>query len=189
MSRTSVRILAAATIAVLLLANAPAQATAISKNFNATASVAANCQMSAVGDLSFGAYDPVVANATSGLTGNTSFTLKCTRGASPVISLSVSNLNFGQNVAGKRAMNNGTTSPAAGNYLSYDLFVPNGVGDATATAASVAYWGDNTSGTSTFAPTVPTVATQTITIFGSVPGGQDVVAGNYTDLVTATVNY
>src|SRR5439155_1411089 len=83
-------------------ANAPAQATAISKNFNATASVAANCQMSAVGDLSFGAYDPVVANATSGLTGNTSFTLKCTRGASPVISLSVSNLNFGQNVAGKR---------------------------------------------------------------------------------------
>jgi len=184
MSRTSVRILAAATIAVLLLANAPAQATAISKNFNATASVAANCQMSAVG-----AYDPVVANATSGLTGNTSFTLKCTRGASPVISLSVSNLNFGQNVAGKRAMNNGTTSPAAGNYLSYDLFVPNGVGDATATAASVAYWGDNTSGTSTFAPTVPTVATQTITIFGSVPGGQDVVAGNYSDLVTATVNY
>ena len=99
MPRTSVRILAAAIVAVLLLANAPAQATAISKNFNATASVAANCQMSAVGDLSFGAYDPVVANATSGLTGNTSFTLKCTRGASPVISLSVSNLNFGQNVA------------------------------------------------------------------------------------------
>ena len=74
MPRTSVRILAAAIVAVLLLANAPAQATAISKNFNATASVAANCQMSAVGDLSFGAYDPVVANATSGLSGNTSFT-------------------------------------------------------------------------------------------------------------------
>src|SRR5437763_631029 len=188
MPRKSVRILAAATIALLLLANAPAQA-AISKNFNATASVAANCQMSAVGDLSFGAYDPVVANATSGLSGNTSFTLKCTRGASPVISLSVSNANFGQNVAGKRAMNNGTTSPAAGNYLSYDLFVPNGVGDATATAASVAYWGGNTNGTSIFAPTVPTVATQTVTIFGSVPGGQDEVAGNYSDLVTATVNY
>src|SRR5438067_9136363 len=160
MSRTSVRILAAATIAVLLLANAPAQATAISKNFNATASVAANCQMSAVGDLSFGAYDPVVANATSGLSGNTSFTLKCTRGASPVISLSVSNANFGQNVAGKRALNNGTTSPAAGNYLSYDLFVPNGVADATATAASFPYSGDHTNRTSILAPTIPTASTQ-----------------------------
>src|SRR2546427_6002930 len=189
MPRKSVRILAAATIAVLLLANAPAQATAISKNFNATASVAANCQMSAVGDLSFGAYDPVVANAASGLSGNTSFTLKCTRGASPLISLSVSNANFGQNVAGKRAMNNGTTSPAAGNYLSYDLFVPNGVGDASTAAPSVAFWGDNTSGTSTFSPSVPTISAQTITIFGSVPPGQDVAVGRYTDSVTATVNF
>ena len=188
MPRHSVQMLAAAVAAVLLLADAPAHATAISKNFNATASVAAKCVMSNVGDLNFGAYDPVVANATTGLAGNTSFTLTCTRGSSPIISLSVANANFGQNIAGKRAMNN-TTSPAAGNFLSYDLFVPNGVGDATATAASVAYWGDNTSGTSTFAPTVPTVATQTITIFGSVPGGQDVVAGNYSDLVTATVNY
>jgi spore coat protein U-like protein len=189
MPRTSVRILAVVTVAVLLHASAPARAATVSNNFNAKASVAANCQMSAVGDLSFGAYDPVVANATSGLSGNTSFTLKCTRGASPVISLSVSNANFAKNLAGKRAMNNGTTSPATGNYLSYDLFVPNGVGDATVTSASVAYWGDNTNGTSTFAPSVPTVATQTITIFGSVPGGQDAVAGNYTDSVTATVNY
>src|SRR5437868_12744941 len=187
--RHSVQMLAAAVAAVLLLADAPAHATAISKNFNATASVAAKCVMSNVGDLNFGAYDPVVANATAGLAGYTSFTLTCTRGSAPIISLSVANPNFGQNIAGKRAMNNGTTSPAAGNYLSYDLFVPNGVGDATATAASVAYWGDNTNGTSIFAPTVPTVATQTITIFGSVPGGQDVVAGNYSDLVTATVNY
>ena len=103
MSRHSVQMLAAAIAAVLLLADAPAHATAISKNFNATASVAAKCVMSNVGDLNFGAYDPVVANATTGLAGNTSFTLTCTRGSSPIISLSVANANFGQNIAGKRA--------------------------------------------------------------------------------------
>ena len=103
MPRHSVQMLAAAVAAVLLLADAPAHATAISKNFNATASVAAKCVMSNVGDLNFGAYDPVVANATTGLAGNTSFTLTCTRGSAPIISLSVANANFGQNIAGKRA--------------------------------------------------------------------------------------
>jgi spore coat protein U-like protein len=188
MSRKSVRILGAAILAVLLLADTPAQAAGSdNKTFTVRASVALNCQMSSVGDLNFGAYDPVVANASTGLTGNTSFTLKCTRGATPVVSLSIGNGNFGQNIAGKRAMNNGTAG--AGNYLSYDLFVPNGVGDAATAAATAAYWGDGTSGTSTFAPSVPTVATQTITIFGSVPATQDVAAGNYSDSVTATVNW
>src|SRR6266566_2643680 len=104
MPRHSVQMLAAAVAAVLLLADAPAHATAISKNFNATASVAAKCVMSNVGDLNFGAYDPVVAN---------------------------------------------------------------GVGDSSTAAPSVAFWGDNTSGTSTFSPSVPTISAQTITIFGS----------------------
>ena len=187
MSRKSVRILGAAILAVLLLADAPARA-AVSKTFNATASVTANCLMSNIGDLNFGAYDPVVANASAGLSGNTTFTLTCTRGALPVISLNAG-ANFGQNIAAKRAMNNGTTSPAAGNYLSYDLLVPSSVGGPASATASVAHWGDGTSGTSTFSPSVPTVAAQTITIFGSVPPTQDVAAGTYTDSVTATVNY
>ena len=187
MSRNSIPKFAAAAAAVLLLADAPAHAGTVSKTFNATASVAAKCVMSNIADLAFGAYDPVVTNASVALPGNTSFTLTCTRNASPVISLSVAGANFGQNIAGKRSMNNGTV--AAGNYLSYDLFVPSGVGDSSTATPTIAYWGDGSSGTSTFAPSVPTVAAQTVTIFGTVIGGQDVPVGTYTDSVTATVNF
>jgi spore coat protein U-like protein len=188
MSRNYFKVFAAAAFATLLLADAPARAAgSVNQTFNATASVAAKCVMSSIGDLAFGAYDPVVTNASTGLAGNTGFTLTCTRNASPVISLSVSNANFGQNLAGKRAMNNG--SAGAGNFLSYDLFVPSGVGDSSTATPSVVYWGDNTSGTSTFSPSVPSIAAQTITIFGSVLPGQDVATGAYSDSVTATVNF
>jgi len=156
MSRNYLKIFTAAAFALLLLADAPARAGSANQTFNATASVAAKCLMSSIGDLSFGAYDPVVTNASTGLSGNTSFTLTCTRSASPVISLSLANGNFGQNVAGKRSMNNGTAG--AGNFLSYDLFVPS-------------------------------IAAQTVTIFGSVLPGQDVATGTYSDSVTATVNF
>jgi spore coat protein U-like protein len=187
MYRKSIHMIAASAAAMLLLADAPAMAASVSKTFNATASVAAKCVMSNVADLSFGAYDPVVTNASTALPGSTSFTLTCTRNASPVVSLSVANANFGQNLAGKRAMNNGTS--AAGNYLSYDLFVPSGVGDSSTASPTIAYWGDGSSGTSTFAPSVPNVSAQTVTIFGAVIGGQDVEIGTYTDSVTATVNF
>jgi spore coat protein U-like protein len=187
MVRNPIRLFAAVAAALLLFADVPAQAGQVTKTFNATASVNAKCVMSAVADLAFGAYDPVAANASVALPGSTSFTLTCTRNAGPVIELSYANGNFGQNVAGKRSMNNGTA--AAGNYLSYDLFVPSGVGDSSTASPTVAYWGDGASGTSTFAPSVPSVAAQTITIFGTIPGGQDVSTGTYTDSVTATVNF
>lgn len=187
MPRNAVKVLATGAFALLLFADAPAHATQIQQTFNARASVAAKCVMSTISDLDFGAYDPVVTNASAGLAGNTSFTLTCTRNAAVTISLSVANANFGQNLAGKRSMNNG--SAGAGNYLSYDLFVPNGVGDSSTATPTASLWGDSTNGTTTFAPSVPTVAAQTITIFGTVPGGQDVAPGTYGDSVTATVNF
>jgi len=187
MSRKTTPMLAATAFAILLLADAPAFAGTATKTFNATASVAAKCVMSNVANLDFGSYDPVVTNASADLPGNTSFTLTCTKNASPAISLSVGNANFGGNLAAKRAMNNGTAS--AGNYLSYDLYVPTGVGAPASVSATASLWGDGTGGTSTFAPSVPTVAAQTITIFGAVTAGQDVPVGAYTDSVTATVNF
>jgi spore coat protein U-like protein len=187
MSRKTTPMLAATAFAVLLLADAPAFAGTASKTFNATASVAAKCVMSNIANLDFGSYDPVATNASTDLPGNTSFTLTCTKGASPVLSLQVAGANFAGNLAGKRSMNNGTAS--AGNYLSYDLYVPSGVGAAGSVSATASLWGDGTSGTVTYSPSVPSVAAQTITIFGAVTAGQDVPVGSYTDSVTATVNF
>ena len=187
MSRKSSPMFALTTLAVLLIADAPAWAGQATKTFNATASVAAKCVMSNIANLDFGSYDPVVTNASADLPGNTSFTLTCTKSASPSISLSLGNSNFGGNLAAKRSMNNGTAS--AGNYLSYDLYLPSGVGAPASVSASATLWGDGSSGTAGFAPSVPSVAAQTITIFGAVKAGQDVPVGTYTDSVTATVNF
>src|SRR5438132_13834108 len=45
-----------------------------------TATVAQTCSVSATSTLAFGAYDPVVANASSALAGTGSVSIKCTKG-------------------------------------------------------------------------------------------------------------
>src|SRR3989449_10848895 len=49
-----------------------------------TATVAQTCSVSATSTLAFGAYDPVVANAASALTGTGSVSIKCTKGSSGI---------------------------------------------------------------------------------------------------------
>ena len=149
--------------------------------FQALAHIDPNCTISVAGDLDFGAYDPLVANASANKTGSTSLTLTCTRGSSSTINLS-SSTNFGTGLAGKRAMTNGTSA------LSYDLFWPTAVG-ASATA-STNPWGDGTTGGNGFAvPAAASIAARTVMVFGSIPAGQDASTGVYADSVVATVNF
>src|SRR5438132_13064719 len=49
-----------------------------------TATVAQTCSVSATSTLAFGAYDPVVANASSALAGTGSVSIKCTKGSSAI---------------------------------------------------------------------------------------------------------
>lgn len=51
-------------------------------------------------------------------------------------------------------------------------------------------WGDGSSGTSvyfTFNP--PNNTTTTLTVYGSIPPGQDVSAGTFSDTITAVINF
>jgi spore coat protein U-like protein len=72
--------------------------------------------------------------------------------------------------------------------LSYDLHQPSAMGAGGTDSGT--NWGDGTNGGNTFSvPSVPSIAAQTVKIFGVVPGGQDVATGNYADSITATVNF
>src|SRR5437867_12088378 len=54
------------------------------RSLNITATVAQTCSVSATSTLAFGAYDPVVANASSALAGTGSVSIKCTKGSSGI---------------------------------------------------------------------------------------------------------
>jgi spore coat protein U-like protein len=183
MSRKLLAVLALAVFG--LVANRQALAGSASVPFQAKAQVNPNCSITVAGDLDFGSYDPVGANAAAAKTGSTSLGVACTRGANSAISLNAGP-NFGTGLAGLRAMTTG--AGGAGNTLSYALFQPTAIGGSA--SASTTPWGDGTVGGNAFTVPVSTgVAARTVLVFGSIPGGQDVSTGAYVDNVTATVNF
>lgn len=151
-----------------LLAAGPALAATATSNFNVTASVANNCTISA-GALAFGAYDPVVAHATTDLDSTGTVTVACTKGTAATIGL-----GLGSNASGTtRRMTNGT------DYLTYEIYQD---------ASRSTLWSD--SGAGLLSPAAaPSRAARNFTSYGRVPQAQDVSAGAYTDTVVATVNF
>ncbi len=173
-------------LAAIAFASHSAYAGTANIPFQTLAHINANCTIAVSGNLDFGAYDPVGANAAAALTGSTQLTLTCTRGATSTIDLS-SSANFGAGVAGKRAMTTG--AGGAGNVLSYDLFQPSAIGGAA--TATTTLWGDgsNAAGGTYSVVAAPSIAPRTVIVFGSIPAGQDASTGSYADNVTATVNF
>src|SRR5947208_10024354 len=70
-----------------------------------TATVAQTCSVSATSTLAFGAYDPVVANASTALTGTGSVSIKCTKGSSGI----TVDLDAGAHVSGTQRRLQGAT--------------------------------------------------------------------------------
>lgn len=166
--------LAALAAAAALLAPATSYAGTATGTLSVTASVAQNCLINSP-TLAFGAYDPIVTNATTALSATATATFTCTEGASSVYVTA----NTGNN--GTHAT--GTTRAMAGSgstYLSYDLYTDSG---------HTVVWNTTNSGGHTYAPTFAASQTATATVYGQIPAGQNVQVSSYTDSVTMTINF
>ena len=138
-------------------------------NLSVSATVTNNCTVTTAA-LAFGSYDPVVANASSGLDGTGRLTVACTKGVAPAIALAA-----GSNASGATRR----LSDGAGHFLEYDLFQD---------SSRSTVWSASGAGIYT-AAAATSKASRDFTVYGRVAGNQDVPAGAYGDTVVATVNF
>ena len=128
----------------------------------------ASCTISAV-DVSFGTYNVFSASPLDS-TGSVTYTCTDIR---PSVRITINLSRGGAPTFNPRRM------LKSGEALNYNLYMD---------AARTTIWGDATSGTSQYGP-VKANPTDTLTIYGRIPAGQDVTAGSYTDTVVATINF
>jgi spore coat protein U-like protein len=142
-----------------------------------------NCTI-ATSTLDFGNYDPISANAEAALTGTGAVTVQCTLNTAATVTLS-GGMNHG-GIATDRYMIGGDRRPAGDSpsnepgepvNLAYGLY-----SDASMTQA----WGDELGNGVAH---VGTGVETELTVYGRVPGGQNVAANQYYDTVIATVTF
>jgi spore coat protein U-like protein len=151
-----------------------AVAATATSNFTVTTTVVASCTIS-TGGITFGNYDPVVANATTPADSNGTVTVSCTNGAAAAIGLNQGSFPTMAStaVAPQRQMGAGS------NRVAYGLYTD---------AARTTVWGDvGTLSAVTYNSTG--LAPTTLSIYGRIAAGLDVAVGAYTDTVTATVQF
>jgi spore coat protein U-like protein len=160
----------AALLCAAALVPAGVSAQSASTNLAVSANVTANCTITTTA-VAFGAYDPVVTNATVARDAAGSVIIACTKGAVPTVGLGLGANSTGPGV--RRMLG------ASGDFLGYDLYQP---------AGYTTVWG--TAGVNLFAPGASTGrAARTFAVNGRIPAGQDVGTGAYNDTVVATVNF
>ena len=175
---------ATALAAALVLCVAP-RATGTTAVLGISASVAANCLVSATA-LSFGLYESLQANATSPLNATGSVSIACTKGTAPRISM-----DLGQNPnAGKRymALVAGIPASSAGT-LYYEIYQPPSPTPGTGCSfPGTTLWGSSTGEIFTPSP-ASSRAARIYSVCGTIPPGQFATMGTYADTVVATVNF
>ena len=134
-----------------------------------SASVGNNCTITTT-PVAFGAYDPVVANASANLDGSGTVTVACTKGATSTIGLDLG----GNASSGVRRLSNGS-----GAFLTYEFYQ-----DSNRSTV----WG-NSGGAVVSLAAAPSKDGRALTVYGRIPSNQDVPSGSYSDTVTATVNF
>lgn len=142
-------------------------ATSVAALFFQPLSAAASCRFISISNISFASYNVFFVLPNSGGIG--SLTIKCddTKHAIYEVALSAGQSNH----YAVRFMKNGA------NKLNYNLYT---------NASRTVVWGNGTGGSSVMRPDINTA---TMTIYGSIPGGQDAASGLYTDNITASVDF
>lgn len=164
----------ASAILIAAASATPAMAASTQSNLSVSSTVPANCTISTA-PISYGNYDPISANASTGadVTGSGTITYTCTSGTAATITLGQgSNSGTGSSDASPvRRLKDGS------NYLSYQLYQ---------NTERTTVWG-NTGGTGL--GTNGTGNEQTATVYGKINKGQNAAVGTYSDTVTATITY
>ena len=168
-----------ATVLGLTALTIPAYATNTAANLTVSADINASCTMN-VTDLNFGAYDPIVANATEGLTGSATVSSTCTSGATGVVTMSggLHSTFCMSSKCYRRMANAGETS-----FLRYNIY--------TNASYSWGYvWTDNPVDTKTVGQVTGSGISQDLTVYGEVHKNQtNASAGSYTDTINVTLRF
>lgn len=169
-SKRSVRSFGVAALAlgVCGLANAGTA----SDTMGVSATVAGSCTINA-GDMAFGTYDPIVTHASAALDATSTISVVCATGSSATLRLSqgLNAVEGSTDAAPLRQLVSGA------NVLSYQLFTDEALSDV---------WGNTLA---TGVSHTGTGAAASFTVYGSIPGGQNVPLGAYVDTVTAYIDF
>ena len=154
----------------------PAYANSTStSSMNVSSNIGMNCTISTT-DIAFGAYDPIVTNASLDLDAQGSVTTTCTVGsAGKVIIGQGSGPDSGStNAAPLRRM----SGPSDGDYLKYQVY---------SNLGRSAVW---TNEVASGVPYTANGSAEVMPVYGRVEAGQNTVAkGSYSDTLLVTVNY
>jgi spore coat protein U-like protein len=163
-------LMVAAMGALLISRDSSVIAGSATANLPVSVQVASNCTISATA-VAFPSYDPVATHATSPDDSTAgAVSIACTKGTTASIGL-----GLGANASGStRRMKDGSTYT-----INYELY---------SDAGRTTVWG-NASGSWLTPAAAPDKNARTFTVYGRIPGGQDVPASTYTDTVVATVNF
>jgi spore coat protein U-like protein len=131
---------------------------------------ALTCTFSSVTGVNFGSYDVFSATPRTA-TGTITFSCRQTGG---VVFMTMDLSTGSSGTFANRTLRSG------GNVLNYNLY---------STAANTQVWGNGTGTTYHYSVDPKNRNAISVTVYGTIPAGQDVGVGSYTDTITVTMNF
>ena len=166
------RVIVAAIVVGSSILGSQSNADRVTAMMNVSVYVSYSCSINAA-PMAFGAYDGVGANASIALKAKATVISTCTSGAAALITMNAgASAGSGSTNAPVRRM---TAGP--GKYLDYQIY---------SDVSGETVWGNTAL---TGVALTGTGASQTLTVYGSIPSAQMVPQGDYSDQISITITY